>query len=330
MVTLHPASLRQEASRLLPDNAKRIVLLHTAVPTGIILLVTALNYFLQLQIANTGGISGLGPRAALSTIQSVLDLAVNTGLPFWEVGLLSAALLWARGEAPTAGTLLQGFRRFPSVLGLQLLLGMIALAVGMVVLNFSSAIFFLTPFSDALMEELSPIFQPDITPQELEAFLTPERIAQITQLSVPILILFGTVFLLLFIAVFYRLRFAKLSVMDGNSTLSSIAHSAKLTHRNCLQLLKLDLSFWWYYLLEFLCVALCYGGILLPLLGISLPLSRNAAFLLFYAVGLIFQGLIQWAYRGKLMTVYALAYRQLEKKPSPPAKEPENPVPWEM
>jgi hypothetical protein len=74
---------------------------------------------------------------------------------------------------------------------------------------------------------------------------------------------------------------------------------------------RLDLSFWWYYLLHALLVAICYGDQLLPVLGIQLPWSKNVGFFLFYVVSLLCQLALYVAARNKVEATYVLAYDAL-------------------
>ena len=78
-----------------PRNPKRIILIHTAVSLVIMLLVAVLDYVLSGQIENTGGLSGLGTRSVLTTVQSILQMVQMAVLPFWEIGYLYAAMKMA-------------------------------------------------------------------------------------------------------------------------------------------------------------------------------------------------------------------------------------------
>ena len=100
--------------------------------------------------------------------------------------------------------------------------------------------------------------------------------------------------------------------MDGLTCGKAMLQSFTVTKGSCLQVLKLDLSFWWFYLLQMLSVALCNADLALSYLGISLPVPQVAATLLFYALGSICQVLLLWQFEAKRVTAYALAYRTLD------------------
>ncbi len=327
MVPLQSAALYRQARALAlssPSNPKKLVLLHTAVALGGSLLITALNYILNLQIADTGGLAGLPLRTVLSTVQSVLELGMVVALPFWEIGLLFAALNWTAGEQAAPRDFLQGFRRIGAVLGLRLLQGGLFFAIGFAIFNLCSTLFMLTPLAQPLTELLEPLMQPSLTGNPAD-LLTPELLAQAAKICLPLFAAFGVLFAAVAIPLWYRLRFAKFAVMDGAGALTGMLQSVKRTQGRGFALFRLDLSFWWFYLLQILCVAVSYGDSLLSMAGIVLPISENAAFFLFYALGAVCQGLLLWQYQGQVLTTYCLAYTQLSEKPAttPPPK-----VPW--
>ena len=51
------------------ENSNKIVLIYAGAVTILALLVTVVNYVLKLQINQTTGLSGMGLRSVLSTIQ---------------------------------------------------------------------------------------------------------------------------------------------------------------------------------------------------------------------------------------------------------------------
>ena len=116
----------------------------------------------------------------------------------------------------------------------------------------------------------------------------------------------------------FRLRFAPYLLMSKQPrALAAMVESVRLTRRNCLRLLKLDLRFWWYYVLQTLAAALCYGDLLLSLLGVALPWSSTAAFLLFYCLGLGAQLALFVYARPRVVTTYALAVQALQPAETP-------------
>ena len=313
-MTLHFADLRSEAENRLhsaPYPPRRLVLIHTAVSLGASLVVGLLNLLFSHMIAKTGGLGGMGTRSVLQTAQTMLELAVTIALPFWNISLTRAAICWARGESAEMPTLLEGFRRCRSVLGIKLLTGAILLGLGMAVSYIGTMLFLFTPFAGRLMEVLDPILQQSgsLTPEML---LSDEVMAQISTATKPLMLLLGVLFATVAIPAWYRIRFADFAVMDGGRSLISLFHSFRITKKKALQIFKIDLHFWWFYLLQALSVALCYGDSILAALGVQLPIAPEWSYVLFYAVGIVAQGLLLWWYQAKVSTVYALAYEELK------------------
>lgn len=311
---LNPNALRQQADSMLrrcPADPKKLVLLHAAVALGSAFVITALNFLLGRLIADTGGLSGLGMRSVLSTVQTLLELALAVALPFWEIGLVYAALGWARGNAVGVTDLMQGFRRCGAVLVMRLLQGWVFFFLGSAVFYFSSMVFLATPFSKPLLEIMEPMIGQELSAQQLEEFLTPELLASAAKVSTPLLVIFGCLFAVAALPLFYRLRFADLAVMDGHGPVKSLLGSVHLTRRHTWQLVRLDLSFWRFYLLQALCVAISYADTLLPALGVSLPLDPQVAFFLFYFIGAGCQFLLLWQYQAHVVTAYGVMYDHL-------------------
>ena len=140
---------------------------------------------------------------------------------------------------------------------------------------------------------------------------------------------FGILCLAILIPVSYRLRLADFRIMDEPRCRArvSLRESVRLMHRNCMSLFRLDLSFWWYFLAELLAAFLCYGDMVLPLLGISLPMHEDLAFFLFYVLGLAAQVTLLYCVGNRVQTTYALFYTTL----ADPGQEtaPASPVPAE-
>lgn len=89
---------RFAAGRL--ENARdlsKILLLYAAATLGLSAAVTVVNYVLGLQMENLGGLSNMGKKNMLSTIQSILPFASNLVTMCLELGLLAVMLRIARG-----------------------------------------------------------------------------------------------------------------------------------------------------------------------------------------------------------------------------------------
>ena len=66
---------------------RKLVLVHSLITAGAVLLAALVQLLLQNQIDNTGGLSGMDSRAVLSTVETLLSGAVRLAQPFWQFGL---------------------------------------------------------------------------------------------------------------------------------------------------------------------------------------------------------------------------------------------------
>ncbi len=316
---MNAVSLRRQANELLGAHGtspKKWSLTHTAISLGATLLVTAFGFLISRMIVDTGGLSGIGTQTMLSTVQSALELAVILLLPFWEIGILRAALGWRKGEQVGFSHLTEGFRRFGSVLATRVWSGALYIAVGFAIFYFSMFLFLMTPWAGNLEAVYAQLPQVS-TMEELLALMTPELTAQLAPAMIPMFVIFGVLIAAVYAYLFYRMRFADFFVMEGGGGVKAIVKSFQLTQGNCLQLLKLDLHFWWFYLLQGLSVVLSYGDALLTTLGITLPFGADGNFFLFYILGIVLQTVLFWQLNAQRLTTYCLAFDALQAPVTP-------------
>ena len=102
-------------------NPHKLALLHTGATLVLLLLLEGSNVLLSNGIEGTGGLSGLGMRSVLTTIQTLVEMLVQIALPFLQAGFLCAAIRIAHREAVGPEDLLGGFRNFHRVLRYKLL-----------------------------------------------------------------------------------------------------------------------------------------------------------------------------------------------------------------
>lgn len=320
-------SLKTAADQALSQasyHPKKLALLHAGAALVLSLVLTVLNFILSRQIDSTGGLSGIGLRSVLSTAQSVLSIANTLILPFWEMGFVAAAIALARREQATPDTLLSGFRRFGPVLRLNLLQGAMYMAVAFLCVQLSVGIFIMTPLATPLMKLVEEMAMAGTTVPDAAA------VDAIAQLILPAYIIFALVFCLLAIPLSYRFRMASFALMDSEKigALQAMGKSHKMMRYNRLSLFKLDLSFWWYYLLQALSMVIGFGDTILSALGVTLP-NSDVAFFGFYGGHLIFQLGLAWWMQSRVQTTYAMAYEAIR----PEAEDPEPPVmknlPWD-
>ncbi len=288
----------------------KLVFLHTAVAVGSALVLSVLDYILMGQIDRTAGLSGMQARAVLETVRVVLQYAASLLLPFWELGFVFAALQQARGQQPGPGDLLEGFRRFGPALRLMLLQFLIFGAVAIGCMNFSMTVFLMTPLSNRLNGLLEPLMAQNLDAQLLVEQLNPE---QMQRALMPGIAVFLISFIAVLIPLFYRLRLSELALMDkpGTGAFAALRCSLRRMKKNSWKLFRVDLQFWWFYLLQILVAVLCYADTLLKLAGVQLPLPDGVSFFLFYAVYALCQLALHTFFRGKVQAVYSRIYDDL-------------------
>ena len=307
-------------------DPKRLLLVHIGVTTLASLLLTAISYLLQMQIDTTGGLSGISTRSLLSTVESVLQLFYLALLPFWQAGYLPAAVAYSRGQKADTDTLLSGFQRFGPLLRLYLLQILLFGVIMMGSSYLSSFLYMLTPWGSQLMQQLLEIME-----QTGSAVLDDAALEIMLANSLPMLILGAGIFLIAAAPTFYRLRLSQYRIMDGQSSaLRAMAESAAMTKGFRFSLFKLDLSFWWFYLLQLTIGVVGYADIVLEQLGISLPWNEAVRFFIPYLLYLALQLGFQLWQKNRVAVTYAAAYEELRKprEPQPEITPDPKKLPW--
>ena len=264
------------------------------------------------------------------TLQYVQGLA----LPFWEIGFIFVALRFWRQEQVQPKDMLEGFRRFRQVMGLRLTELCLYFGAAFGCAYAASFIFALTPYSQKMMQYLTPFMNENATMEQVQETLMALPMEDLLAMSVPFMVIFGILFVLLFLTMHYKFRLADHLIMDQPNigAMRALFFSGQLTKKKRWALLKLDLSFWWFYALMGVSVVVCYMDLLLPALGIQLPMAGDVAWLVFYVLSLLVQLVLFWQGKAYVQTTWAAAYetlcRQLEV-PQALQKHPEAGQPWE-
>ena len=317
--------------RTLKDNAcnsvsrsgrdgTKLIFIHTGAVLLFSLLSTVIHYLLDQQIVSTGGLSGMGTRAVLETIQSLLETGQTILLPFWQMGYTYTILQMARGRNFGTGSLLEGFRRFGPVFRLNLIQTLIYSALAMACSYGAAFLFALTPFADPLKEAIMPFLSAG---GEMDTEAVANAImGAMEQVQIPVLALFFVVFLPFFLPLWYSYRQAGFWLMDhpGHGALISLQASKALMRGHRMELFQLDASLLWFHGLDLLVSAVLYGGFFLSVLGIQLPWTTTATSFLFLAVYCLCQlGLYVWR-RNQVECTYANYYDAI-LPPPPPEQE---------
>ena len=325
-------SLKSQALNCLANasySPKKLILLHTGVVLLLSFLLAVADSLLENQIGSTGGLSGISSRSILATAQAMLRLTQTVLLPFWQMGYLYVTMKLAREEAVSPWDLCEGFRRFGPVLRLNLLKTAIIALIVVVGSNIASSIFFLTPFAAPMMEALAPLMSDPVAMSD-PAALQEALNAAAGDAMVPLSIIAAVVIIAISLPVFYHYRLASYFLMDSDRprAFASMRSSRKLMRYLCLDMFKLDASFWWFYLLEVLTGVLCYGDLILGWLGVTLPFDTTIAYFLFFALYLISQLVLYLWRKNEVEVTYACAYEFLRSNHDPKPQPKPQSQPW--
>ena len=323
MTTLDPRTLHTEAQERLDaahTDPRRLVLIHTGLVLLLSLLGNGLSLFLDSQISTTGGLSGLGTRSFLQTLQALISYSTMLFTPFWSAGFLLVAIRWATNAPAKPRDLLSGFRRFTAVLAYQLLLTVGVFLLAQPCFYIASFIFALTPYAEPMLELLEPV----LTSGSLDA-LESISMEAVWNVYTPMLIIFAVIMIPITIVLSYYLRLSQYFIMDapGTGGFRSALLSFKAMGGHVLQMVRLDLHFWWYYLLEVLLTVICYLDYLLPMLGFTLPVDSTAAYFITLVVYSILEIALHLWKKAEIDTTYALAYRRIITPPQAIYSEPQ-------
>ena len=282
-------------------DARKLALIFTGAGVALSLLMTLVNFFLSQQIEGTGGLGGIGTRTLLSSIQMLVMLGGALAMPFWSLGYTRAALDTGRDGSAEPRTLLKGFRLFFPALRLFFLQGALLAIIIIASMQLGSILYMLTPVSEAAI----PVIESLLSEGEA-ALADPSAINQLLSVFWPMYLLIGIILLVLLIPVLYRLRLVEFSLVDGEEkALKNMITSNLRMKGHCLWMFKLDVSFWWYFLLQGLAATLAYGDSFFP--------GSDVAYWVFYLLSAAAQLIISFLFLPQVQTTYALAYDEITK-----------------
>lgn len=320
MHLFHPQNLKQAAAGRLKDSqgCQKVLLYFCGILLVLCLVLTGGNYILDDMMADAGGLGGLGKRTMISSFQKLLPILNLVAMVILELGLWNAMLRVARGQYVSPNSLRMGLDRFFPWLRYLLLQGIIYMLVGLGLMNIAAIIFFATPLSGRAIELTVPLAMKYTDPTELmEVMMNDnELLLSMFDAVIPLYVILIVLVVLAYIPISYRLRLANLIILDQPTCggLRAIIESFRLTKGNWKHFVKLDLSFWWYYVLLGLSMALSYLDIILALLGKPLPMSPITGSLLVYGLYLLSQIAIFYFLRPQVHVSTAVLYDRLLPK----------------
>lgn len=299
-------------------DPKKVVLVYSAVVALSALAVNVVQFILDSQISKTGGLQNIGTRSALSTLSSVLPLVQTLVLMCLGLGYTAAVLRLVRRQYASEKALKAGFERFWLLLRTRLLQALIYGGIAFLLSYVAMAIFMLSPFSDRLSSlALSLSAAGAITPEAL--LNNTALLASAYEALMPMMVIYCILLVIVIWAVSYRFRLVDYLLIDQPQlgALSALRTSRQKMKGHIKELFKLDISFWWYYLLRALSAGLIYLDMVLAILGVQLPLSPTASF---FGVILAYLGsdfALNYFFLNRVEMAYALFYDILNPQQPP-------------
>ena len=309
-------AIRETASHVLnrTPSAAQIILIYAGIGCALSLCSTFVSAIFSNRISGAGGLGNIGLRSVLSTGQSMLPLVTTIVTACLNLGYHTAMLSFTRGFDANHRTLFGGFRNFGPLLRLMLLQGLVYFGAAMAAVYLSSFIFVATPFAEGFMKIMEP-YLTSMTVMDNGLVLDEAALMQAAEAMVPMMWIMLAVCLLLITPIYYRFRMSTFCLADDPrlGAIHAVLKSRKLMRRNCFALFRLDLSFWWYYLGMTLVSLVCYGDVLLPMVGVTFPWSDTVSFYLFLILSLAMQFFLQWFGMNRVYAAYAVAYDALQE-----------------
>ena len=322
MNLIRVSTVKKQAARILRERSpefRKTMLLHSAVSVVFLLLTALVGFFLNHAMADNQGLSGMGNTAILRTAQVMLTMIGNILLPFWELGILYAATRAVRGESTEFSWLARGFHRFGMVIRYFFLWFVILMAVGLVCSNVIMVLTMFLPAPQAITEALGGVDPTAYTDfalmlEDMMKALSQVPKAQLLWYFVPMGIIYVSAYIALLIMLSYRFKMSRYLLLDETPMRArkTLGISGKITRGERGNLFKLDLSFWWYYLLQIAVAAVVYVPDILKAAGITLPVDGSTANLLAYVVYCVLSLVLAWSAGAYYQTSIACAYETLK------------------
>ncbi len=294
-----------------------MILYYALILAALALLSSVVSLLLSDRIAETGGLSNMGLRSVLSTVQTILPAVQLLVTACMGLGYHIAVLRIVRGEAAEPRTLLDGFRHFGPILRAMILQTLLYAGYAFASMYISTFVFMFTPLADPFYEIMEPIMaSSSILTGQLP--VDESLILAAGDALMPLMWIWGGIFLLLFVPAYLSYRMTNFCIADTprRGALYAMHTSKRMLRGNRIALLRLDLSMWWFYALQVVTSVICYGDAILPLLGIELPFSGMFSYFFFYVLALAVQVASEYFLMNRVYATYAAAYEAL-KPPEP-------------
>ncbi len=298
--------LKKKASNRLQsgNDPKKVVLVYAGIVALSSLVVTVVQDLLNSQISQTGGIQNIGTRSMLTTADTVLTIVQLLLVMCLTLGYTGSMLRIARGQYASPNSLKAGGERIWVLLRTRLLQMLIMTAAAFALCFLVVNVCLLTPLSNRMIAVMGTV--------SAEALLADDlALMGLYSAMLPIMLIYlvALVPLLWYFSCTYRMVDYLLIDRPQLGAFGVLRESRRMMQGNMKMMLRVDLSFWWYYLLQALVSVLVYLNMVLAPFAIGLPPE-----VLYWGTVVLYLAAdfaLRYFFSNKVAVTYALFYDSL-------------------
>lgn len=298
--------LKKKASNRLQsgNDPKKVVLVYAGIVALSSLVVTVVQDLLDSQISQTGGIQNIGTRSMLTTADTVLTIAQLLLVMCLTLGYTGSMLRIARGQYASPNSLKAGGERIWVLLRTRLLQMLIMTAAAFALCFLVVNVCLLTPLSNRVIAVMGTVSAEELLSNGL-------ALIALYSAMLPIILIYlvALVPLLWYFSCTYRMVDYLLIDRPQLGAFGVLQESRRMMQGNMKMMLRVDLSFWWYYLLQALVSVLVYLNMVLAPFAIGLPPE-----VLYWGTVVLYLAAdfaLRYFFSNKVAVTYALFYDSL-------------------
>lgn len=298
--------LKKKASNRLQsgNDPKKVVLVYAGIVALSSLVVTVVQDLLDSQISQTGGIQNIGTRSMLTTADTVLTIAQLLLVMCLTLGYTGSMLRIARGQYASPNSLKAGGERIWVLLRTRLLQMLIMTAAAFALCFLVVNVCLLTPLSNRVIAVVGTVSAEELLSNGLALIALYSAM-----LPIMLIYLVALVPLLWYFSCTYRMVDYLLIDRPQLGAFGVLRESRRMMQGNMKMMLRVDLSFWWYYLLQALVSVLVYLNMVLAPFAIGLPPE-----VLYWGTVVLYLAAdfaLRYFFSNKVAVTYALFYDSL-------------------
>ena len=298
--------LKKKASNRLQsgNDPKKVVLVYAGIVALSSLVVTVVQDLLDSRISQTGGIQNIGTRSMLTTADTVLTIAQLLLVMCLTLGYTGSMLRIARGQYASPNSLKAGGERIWVLLRTRLLQMLIMTAAAFALCFLVVNVCLLTPLSNRVIAVMGTVSAEELLSNGL-------ALIALYGAMLPIILIYlvALVPLLWYFSCTYRMVDYLLIDRPQLGALGVLRESRRMMQGNMKMMFRVDLSFWWYYLLQALVSVLIYLNMVLAPFAIGLPPE-----VLYWGTVVLYLAAdfaLRYFFSNKVAVTYALFYDSL-------------------